>query len=87
MFVTAAGFGRVLSVFIPVILYVTGISYLGIYVASAIFVALFMVVIGREPVWKAAAISLTMSVLMFVTFEKWFGVPLPKGPLEAWLGY
>lgn len=87
VFVTAAGFGRVLSVLIPVILYVTGISYLGIYVAAAIFVALFMIVIGREPIWKAAAISLTLSVLMFVTFETWFGVPLPKGPLEAWLGY
>jgi hypothetical protein len=24
---------------------------------------------------------------LFLMFEKWFLVPLPKGPLEAWLGY
>jgi putative tricarboxylic transport membrane protein len=26
-------------------------------------------------------------VLTFVVFEKWFLVPMPKGPLETWLGY
>ena len=26
-------------------------------------------------------------VVTFVIFERWFLVPLPKGPLEAWLGY
>ncbi len=87
VFVTVAGFGRVLSVLVPVVLYVTGISYLGIYVASAIFIALFMLVIGREGIIKSLAISLTVSVLLFVTFEFWFRVPLPKGPLEAYLGY
>jgi hypothetical protein len=24
---------------------------------------------------------------VFVVFEMWFLVPMPKGPLEAWLGY
>jgi putative tricarboxylic transport membrane protein len=87
VFVTAAGFGRVMSVFLPVLLYVAGISYLGIYVASAIFIALFMLVIGREGFFKSLFISITVSVLLFVTFEFWFRVPLPKGPLEAYLGY
>lgn len=87
VFVTAAGFGRVLSVFIPVILYVAAIGYIGIYVASAIFIALFMLVIGREALWKALAIGITVSLLLFLTFEQWFRVALPKGPLETWLGY
>jgi hypothetical protein len=26
-------------------------------------------------------------VVTFVTFELWFLVPMPKGPLESWLGY
>jgi hypothetical protein len=25
--------------------------------------------------------------VFFLIFERWFLVPLPKGPLEAWLGY
>ncbi len=87
VFVTAAGFGRVLSVFVPVILYVAGISYVGIYVASAVFIALFMLVIGREALWKALTIGITVSLLLFLTFEQWFRVALPKGPLETWLGY
>jgi hypothetical protein len=26
-------------------------------------------------------------VAAFVIFEQWFLVPMPKGPLEEWLGY
>jgi hypothetical protein len=26
-------------------------------------------------------------VVAFVVFDQWFLVPMPKGPLEAWLGY
>jgi hypothetical protein len=26
-------------------------------------------------------------VLLFLVFERWFLVPLPKGPLEALFGY
>lgn len=87
VFVTASGFGRVLSVLLPLVLYVVGVQYLGIYVASTIFIAMFMLVIGKEPVLKSAAVGLAVSLVLFFTFERWFLVPLPKGPLEAWLGY
>jgi hypothetical protein len=33
------------------------------------------------------SLSLSIPVAIFLVFEKWFLVPLPKGPLEAWLGY
>jgi len=26
-------------------------------------------------------------VILFMVFELWFLVPMPKGPLESWLGY
>jgi putative tricarboxylic transport membrane protein len=26
-------------------------------------------------------------IALFIIFEIWFLVPLPKGPFEAWLGY
>lgn len=87
VFVTTSGFGRVLSVLLPLILYVVGVQYLGIYVASAIFIALFMVLIGKESVLKAAAVGLAVPLILFFTFERWFLVALPKGPLESWLGY
>jgi hypothetical protein len=32
-------------------------------------------------------VAIAVPVLPFVIFEQWFLVPMPKGPLEAWLGY
>jgi putative tricarboxylic transport membrane protein len=26
-------------------------------------------------------------VVTFIIFERWFLVPMPKGPLEMWLGF
>ena len=46
-----------------------------------------MIVIGRENPLKAIGVSALVPVVLFFMFEKWFLVPLPKGPLEAWLGY
>lgn len=60
---------------------------LGIYVASAIFISAFMTIIGREQPLKAVGVGIVVPVALFFMFEKWFLVPLPKGPLEAWLGY
>jgi hypothetical protein len=97
IFVTLRPFSRVLAVLVPSLVYVALIGgfglgpvevpKLGIYVASAIFIFGFMMVIGRENPLKAIAVSVGVPVLLFLMFEKWFLVPLPKGPLEAWLGY
>ncbi|MES1179989.1 MAG: tripartite tricarboxylate transporter TctB family protein, partial [Hyphomicrobium sp.] len=59
---------------------------LGIYVASAIFITGFMLMVGRENFFKAVAIGVTVPVVTFMMFERWFLVPLPKGPLESLLG-
>jgi putative tricarboxylic transport membrane protein len=87
IFVSLRPFGRVLAVLVPSIAYVAMIQYLGIYVASAIFIFAFMIVIGRENPLKSLGISVLVPLALFLMFEKWFLVPLPKGPLEAWLGY
>ena len=60
---------------------------LGIYAASAIFILAFMILIGRENVLKALGVGVFVPIALFLMFEKWFLVPLPKGPIEAWLGY
>src|SRR5262245_29272968 len=97
VFVSLRPFGRVLAVLLPAIVYVAligGVSLgpveapgLGIYVASAIFIFAFMLAVGRENVFKALGVSVAVPVGLFFKFEKWFLVPLPKGPLEAMLGY
>ena len=76
----------VLAVLVPSILYVGLVGWLGIYAASAVFVAFFMRWLGKYPWWKVAAVSVGNSVVFFLIFEMWFKVPLPKGPLEKLLG-
>ena len=76
----------VLAVLVPSILYVALVAWLGIYVASAIFIAFFMRWLGKYPWWKVAAVSVGNSVVFFLIFEIWFKVPLPKGPVENLLG-
>jgi putative tricarboxylic transport membrane protein len=67
--------------------YVLLIRYLGIYVASALFIGIFMRWQGRFGLVKIVLVSLGVSVCLFFMFEVWFKVSLPKGPLEALLGY
>ena len=86
-FVSRIAIWRVLAVLLPSIAYVTLIEYLGIYVASAIFLAGFMMAFGRENPLKAVAVGIGVPLAFFVLFERWFLVPLPKGPLEAMLGF
>jgi hypothetical protein len=76
----------VLSVLIPSMVYVALVGWLGIYVSAVLFIALFMRWLGKYPWWKVALVSLGNSIVFFLVFERWFLVPLPKGPVEAWLG-
>lgn len=86
-FVETGPFRQVLRIFLPMIVYVVAIIYLGIYVSTAIFIAAFMVWLGKYRVWVAALFGIGIAVALFFTFEVWFLVPLPKGPLETMLGY
>lgn len=77
----------VLKVLIPTTVFVVLAIYIGIYIAMALFISFFMVWIGRYPLVKALPIAVLTPIVIFVIFEVWFLVPLPKGPLEHWLGY
>lgn len=86
-FVSRGAFGRVLTVLIPAIAYVFAMQYIGIYAASAGFILFFMLAIGGESVIRSVVVALAVPVFFFFMFERWFLVPLPKGPIEALLGY
>jgi hypothetical protein len=77
---------QVLAVLLPAIVFVLGVQLIGIYVSSLIYIAVFMVWLGKYPLWKAATVSLGVTVALYLMFEYWFQVPLPHGswinPLE-----
>lgn len=87
IFVSWKRFRLVLMVLLPTIVYVLATQFVGIYVASTIFIAAFMRVMDKRSWLKVILISLGVSAALFWLFEIQFMVPLPKGPLEALLGY
>jgi|SRR5689334_5052306 len=79
--------GRVFSVIVPTAIYVALIPYIGIYVSSALLIGAFMRWFGKYRWPFVVGIAILVPVLTFFMFEIWFLVPLPKGPLENYLGY
>ncbi len=86
-FATREQLERVLTVLLPSAAMVLLTRFVGIYVASALYMAFCMRWSGRHSWISSIVLPLSFSVLTFLVFERWFLVPLPKGPLEAWLGY
>ncbi len=83
-FVSVPAMGRILTVLIPSTIFVGLISTLGIYIASLFFIMLFMIFVGREPVSRSVLVALFVTIMLYMMFEKWFLVTLPKSAPELW---
>jgi len=87
VFVSHEDLKPVLMMLLPTIAYVVLIWMIGIYVASAIYIAAFMLFQGKYKWLPTLLVSVGVPVAIFVLFEMWFLVPLPKGPVENMLGF
>ncbi len=87
LFVSWGSFKQVLCVLIPAFLYVLVTQFIGIYVASALFIGGFMRTMAKFGWLKIILVSIGISAMLFYMFEVQFMVPLPKGPLESLFGY
>ena len=87
IFATWGQLRKVLSVVFPTAIYVSIIPYIGIYVASALLIATFMIWLGKYRWIVAIPTAVGVPIFFFATFERWFLVPLPKGPIEQLLGF
>ena len=86
-FVTRARLAPVLKVLVPATAAVALMQFVGLYVAAALYLGFYMRLVGRHTWFVVVAIAMLVPVVTFLVFETWFLVPMPKGPLEAWLGY
>jgi hypothetical protein len=86
-FVGKSQFVSVLRVLIPTAIFVAAIPFIGLYVSGALFIIAFMIWIGKYSVLKAVPVGVVVMVFFFFLFERWFLIPLPKGPVENMLGY
>lgn len=87
VFATWGQLSKVMSVVIPTAVYVGILPYIGIYVASALLIGAFMRWFGKYRWVTSIGVAVAVPILIFVFFERWFLVPLPKGPLERLLGF
>ena len=78
---------QVMSMLVPTAIYVALVPWIWIYAASVLLIAVFMRWLGHYGWGRIAAIALGVPLVTFVIFEKWFLLPLPKGPIEAYLGF
>jgi putative tricarboxylic transport membrane protein len=77
----------VLQVLIPSAIFVAMIGFTGLYIAIALFIGFFMWWHGRFPIVKIVPVAVLVPIALFLMFEIWFLVPLPKGPVEEWLNF
>lgn len=80
-FVERGQLKQVLAVLIPALIYVLAIQWFGIYLASAVYMAVFMIWLGSYAWWKAVLLGVAVSVIAYLMFEVWFKVALHKGTL------
>lgn len=86
-FVERQQLADVMKVLIPSAVFVIAIGFIGIYVSAALFIGAFMRWLGRFAWHLILIVSVAVPFILFLLFEIWFLVPLPKGPLEDFLGY
>lgn len=78
---------QVWSVTWPIAIFIALVPYIGIYFASMLLIAYFMMRISDYGPVRTAMVAIGVPLITFIVFERWFLVALPKGPIEAMLGY
>lgn len=86
-FATREQWMRCLALLVPTLVMAVAMAWLGVYVTSAVYLAFMAQRHGGLRWSRAVPLGIAVAVACFLTFELWFGVPLAKGPLEAWLGF
>jgi putative tricarboxylic transport membrane protein len=86
LFATWPELSQVWSVGWPTTVYVLLIPYLGVYLASIILITFFMARLGGYRPHVALAVAIPVMIGLYLVFETWFLVSLPKGPIEELIG-
>jgi len=77
----------VFAMLIPMTVYIIAMVWLGIYLPSALLIGYFMRRHGKFGWLPSVSVSIAVPLAFFIVFERWFLVPLPKGPIENLLGF
>lgn len=83
-FVTHERLRLLLVVLVPIALVVPLIEIVGFYLTAFLYLFFYIRWTGRKPWFVTGAISLLFPSAIYLVFEKWFLIPLPKGLLDIY---
>jgi len=86
-FVTRNRLWLVLTVLVPIALVVPSIRVAGFYPTAFFYLFLYIWWTGKKSWFVVLSVSLLFPLAIYMIFEKWFLIPLPKGMLEAYLPF
>ncbi len=77
--VPKGGTAQILWVLLPAIGVVLLTELLGLHLATVLYLAFYMGVVGRIPWGKVILLSLLVPLVIYVLFDRIFLIPLPEG--------
>jgi hypothetical protein len=85
-FIPPGALKPILSVAIPAALTLVLTQFIGLYLASGLYLAVYMRWIGRHRWITVAACSILIPLSGYILFDKLFLIPVPEGSLTGRLG-
>ncbi len=85
-FIPPGALKPILCVAIPAALMLFLTEFIGLYLASGLYLAVYMRWIGKYRWITVAAYSILIPLAGYIMFEKWFLIPVPEGSLTSRLG-
>lgn len=81
VFASREGLGSVLKLVVPMVLTAVSIGWLGLYLATALYMGFFARYLGRYRWVWAVASAVLVPLAMYLVFEQGFRMSLPKSAL------
>jgi len=86
-FIDRGAWPPLLIAFLPMVAVILALGYLGIYLGGALYLAGYMIFVGRHHWTTVILVSVLLPLALFFIFERWFLMPMPKGLLLEYLLY
>jgi hypothetical protein len=78
---------RLVGLFIPAVLFVGLIPFIGMYVSSGAYMLGVLFVQNRRSLLASVAVAISTPLALYVVFERMFQVSLPRGAFAGPLGF
>jgi len=86
-FIAATARRPLLIAFLPMVAVVAVIGYLGLYLGGGLYLAGYMRWVGRDRWPRIVLVGVLVPLGLFLIFERWFLLPMPKGVILEYLLY